>query len=211
MSMMWMRMPGQGWVASGLMFILMWIAMMIAMMLPSALPMLAQFGQNSGSIGHSGSLPVGTGYFAVWTAFGAAVYLPGATWAALMMESARLSRTEPALGAFALIVAGAIQLSKWKVGRLNRCRNPKTCCEPGQTSWREKFQNGIREGVYCVACCSGHMVALVALGAMDPMVMTVIAIIIASEKILPRPRIILEITGFVGILAGGILLARAVF
>ena len=35
MSMMWMRMPGQSWTISTVMFLLMWLAMMVAMMMPS--------------------------------------------------------------------------------------------------------------------------------------------------------------------------------
>lgn len=36
LSMMWLRMPGQSWLAAGTSFMGMWVVMMVAMMLPSA-------------------------------------------------------------------------------------------------------------------------------------------------------------------------------
>src|SRR5947209_783989 len=36
MPMMWMRMRGQTWLASAIIFLLMWLAMMVAMMMPTA-------------------------------------------------------------------------------------------------------------------------------------------------------------------------------
>src|SRR5580765_4455680 len=63
MSMMWMRMRGQTWFASGVSFLLMWLAMMVAMMLPSALPTFLKTKRQSASLCRMAS-----GYFAIWLA-----------------------------------------------------------------------------------------------------------------------------------------------
>src|SRR3974390_291616 len=70
MSMMWMRMPGQTWLASSAMFLLMWLAMMVAMMLPSAMPMLNSYRRWLAGEGVNGisTLIVAGGYFGVWMA-----------------------------------------------------------------------------------------------------------------------------------------------
>ena len=43
MSMAWMRMPGQTWLAAAASFLGMWVVMMVAMMLPSLVPMLRRY------------------------------------------------------------------------------------------------------------------------------------------------------------------------
>src|SRR6266498_2942363 len=65
MSMMWMRMPGQTWSASGLSFLFMWLAMMVAMMVPSALPTFLRTRRHWVSL-----CCMATGYFAIWMAAG---------------------------------------------------------------------------------------------------------------------------------------------
>src|SRR5437899_12882056 len=68
MSMAWMRMPGESWVAAVASFLAMWIVMMIAMMMPSIVPMLSR------SSSRSDRLLAAVAYFVVWTAFGASLY-----------------------------------------------------------------------------------------------------------------------------------------
>src|ERR1700677_4220068 len=45
MSMVWMRMPGETWLAGGLGFLWMWVVMMVAMMLPSLVRMLWRYSE----------------------------------------------------------------------------------------------------------------------------------------------------------------------
>src|SRR5580698_3817457 len=72
MSMMWMPMPGCTWAESGAMFLLMWLAMMVAMMLPSALPTFLKTKRAPASLS-----AMAVGYFAVWLAAGAGIYILG--------------------------------------------------------------------------------------------------------------------------------------
>src|SRR2546421_7553327 len=72
MSMMWMRMPGQTWLASATSFLLMWLSMMVAMMLPSALPTFLKTRRAPVSLS-----VMATGYFAVWVASGTGIYALG--------------------------------------------------------------------------------------------------------------------------------------
>jgi predicted metal-binding membrane protein len=101
MSMMWMRMPGQTWLGSASMFLLMWLAMMVAMMLPSALPMFLGTKRAPGSLS-----AMATGYFAVWLAIGAEIYVLGVLFATAAMRWDALSRVVPLLSGAALIAAG---------------------------------------------------------------------------------------------------------
>jgi predicted metal-binding membrane protein len=48
LSMAWMRMPGQSWLAAAASFLGMWVVMMVAMMLPSLVPMLRRYRQAVG-------------------------------------------------------------------------------------------------------------------------------------------------------------------
>ena len=48
------------------------------------------------------------------------------------------------------------------------------------------FKLGVRHGTYCIGCCWGLMVVLVAAGAMGLAWVALIAVVIFAEKILPR-------------------------
>src|SRR6202051_3077233 len=56
MSMAWMRMPGQTWLAAAVSFLGMWVVMMLAMMLPPLVPMLLRYRQ---AVGRAGGEPPG--------------------------------------------------------------------------------------------------------------------------------------------------------
>ena len=204
MSMMWMPMPGQGWPASIAMFLLMWLVMMVAMMLPSAAPMLLRFRP-----GGTAAL-VACGYFAVWLLVGLGVYALGAAWALSAMRWVVLSRGAPALAGAMLILAGGFQLSRFKAAGLDRCRAPAgrgaaTAAPRGTAALRE----GIRRGLSCVLCCAGPMLALLALGVMSLPAMLAVAVVIASEKLLPEPRSVVLATGWLGVVAGATIVLGA--
>jgi predicted metal-binding membrane protein len=197
MSMMWMRMPGQGWPAAIAMFLLMWLAMMVAMMLPSAAPMFLRFRP-----GATAAL-VAWGYFAVWLLAGLVVYALGAAWALAAMRSAVLSRAAPALGGALLVFAGTLQFSRWKTLGLARCREPlRRGSRASGCTGPEALGEGLRQGLSCVVCCSGPMLALLSLGVMNIVAMLAVAVVIASEKLLPNPRPVVVASGWLGVLAG---------
>ena len=105
MSMMWMRMPGQTWLASATSFLLMWLSMMVAMMLPSALPTFLKTRRAPVSLS-----VMATGYFAVWVASGTGIYALGVAFAAAAMRWEVFSRAVPVLSGASLIAAGGFQI-----------------------------------------------------------------------------------------------------
>jgi predicted metal-binding membrane protein len=196
MSMMWMRMPGQTWSLSALTFLLMWLAMMVAMMMPSALFMFLKTRRQWLSLCYMTS-----GYFIIWLVVGLGVYLLGVKFNDAAMRSEALSRAVPLLSGATLIAAGVVQFTPWKMSYLSRCRSPFGCdspCPQGEKS----FRLGCKQGVDCCACCSALMTTQLILGIMNPIVMVIVAIIIAAEKLLPRPAIIARLGGIAGIIAG---------
>jgi predicted metal-binding membrane protein len=214
MSMMWMRMPGQTWTASFAMFLLMWLAMMVAMMLPSALPMLSNFHRSAGKTNVAGvtTMLVACGYFIIWMVVGIVVYGVGMGWACVTMQSPILSRAVPTMTGTALILAGFFQFTRWKAAGLKRCREPfcvrsnNPCIGPGAG-----FSHGIRQGVSCMICCAGIMLAAVAIGVMNPAVMLVVGVVIAVEKMISKPQSIVRWMGIAAIFAGIVVLLRSIF
>lgn len=196
MSMMWMRMPDQTWFVSVLSFLIMWLAMMVAMMMPSALPMFLKTRRNWTSLCYMAS-----GYFFIWLVAGVGIYVPGMALAMATMRSGSLSRVIPLLWGASLIAAGMIQFTRWKLTYLLRCRSPFGCavsCPQQETS----FRLGCKQGAACCLCCAAPMTAQLVLGIMNPLVMVVVAMVIAVEKFLPRPEIMARLVGIVVILTG---------
>ena len=202
MSMMWMRMPGQSWTISTAMFLLMWLTMMVAMMLPSALPTFLKTRRERASL-----CGMASGYFAIWLAAGVGIYALGILFATAAMCWDWLSRITPALLGTMLVIAGAIQFTRWKMKYLLRCRSPFGCavsCLQHETS----FRLGCKQGATCCVCCAAPMAILLALGMMNPLVIIVVAIVIAAEKLLPRPAIVARLVGIFAVAAGITIIAR---
>jgi predicted metal-binding membrane protein len=196
MSMMWMRMPGQSWTISAVMFLLMWLAMMVAMMMPSVLPTFLKTRRRWVSLCYMAS-----GYFAMWLAAGIGIYALGVALATVEMRSELISRAVPLMLGTALIAAGAIQFTRWKMTRLLRCRSPFGCaasCPQNETS----FRLGCKQGAACCVCCAAPMAIQLTLGIMNPFVMIGVAIVIAAEKLFPRPAIVARLVGISAIIAG---------
>jgi predicted metal-binding membrane protein len=126
MSMAWMRMPGQTWPGAAASFLGMWTSMMVAMMLPALAPPLWAYQRAiAGSVGTGiggRTTFAGTGYFVVWIAFGMTVYPVGAGFAAIEMRQPSLAKAVPAATGVAVIVAGLLQFTAWKMRQLACCR-----------------------------------------------------------------------------------------
>jgi len=192
MSMMWMRMDGQTWFMAATSFLVMWLAMMVAMMLPSALPMFLKTRRRWASLCYMAS-----GYFTIWLAAGVGIYVLGVAFATFAMQSESFSRTVPLLSRISLIAVGAIQFTRWKMKYLLCCR-----AAISYPQHETSFRLGCKQGVACCCCCAAPMMVQLILGIMNPFVMIVVAIVIAVEKLLPRPEITARITGFAAIAAG---------
>lgn len=198
MSMMWMRMSGRTWFASAISFSLMWLTMMVAMMLPSALPTYLKTKRAPLSLS-----VMATGYFAVWLAAGVGIYALGVAFAVATMRWESLSRAVPALSGAALIVAGAFQFTRWKMTGLLRCRSAFGCacvCPERETN----FRLGCKQGAACCRCCAAPMLILIVLGMMTPPVVIGVAIVVAAEKLMPRPEISVRLVGITVIVMGAV-------
>jgi predicted metal-binding membrane protein len=90
---------------------------------------------------------------------------------------------------------------------LLRCRSPFGChssCPEREAS----FGLGCKQGAACCVCCAGPMLILTVLGMMNPFVIIGVAIVIAAEKLLPRPEIIARCVGLAAIVAGVLMTAH---
>lgn len=137
-------------------FIALWAPMMAAMMLPSAAPAVLRRLRSGGRL-HTVPLFVGS-YLAVWTLVGVAVYAlyrPHGPYAA---------------GAIA-ITAGIFELSPYKRHWRRRCR--------------ESVHSGWAFGFHCVGSCIALMLTAVAIGVMSVTWMSVVAVLIFTQKVLP--------------------------
>jgi predicted metal-binding membrane protein len=115
------------------------------------------------------------------------------------------SRIVPALSVAAMIAAGAFQFTHWKKTSLLGCRSPFGCvtaCPDRETS----FGLGCKQGAGCCLCCAAPTLVLVVLGMMNPLVIIGVAIVIAAEKLLPRPTIIARIVGVSTIIMGVVMI-----
>ena len=198
LSMMWLRMPGQTWFASAINFLFMWLAMMVAMMLPSALPTFLKTHRLCTAL-----CSMASGYFATWLAAGVGVYVFGVAFAQVAAQSEPFSRTVPWLLGVSLVFAGATQFTNWKLTHLLRCRSQSGCSETCLSS-EGNFRLGCKQGIACCLCCAAPMAVMLVLGMMNPLVMIAVAIVIALEKLLPRPVIFVRLIGLSSILAGTI-------
>ncbi|MHB8733950.1 MAG: DUF2182 domain-containing protein [Terriglobales bacterium] len=214
MSMTWMGMGGAWWTQAAA-FSWMWLSMMVAMMLPSALPMLRLFLRLCRWRGepHPALLSglVAGGYFLVWSGFGLVAWMVGTAVAHAAMLSERVSHAVPLMGAVALMVAGAYQLTPVKMACLEHCRDPLTfVAQHARTDWRGAVAFGLHHGGFCLACCWALMLIQLALGIMSLSVMIGVAAIIALEKLLPHGRWIARATGLLAIGIGAVQLTQRI-
>jgi predicted metal-binding membrane protein len=206
MSMMWMRMPGQSFPGVAASFLGMWLVMMAAMMLPALTPMLWRYRESVTAV--AGMRLAGlmalviTGYFLVWTLLGLIVFLAGAEFAALEMQSTALARAAPVLVGLVVLGGGALQLTRWKAHRLARCRELPVCGCRSVSSCASAWRHGLRIGLQCVYCCAGFTAILLAIGVMDLRAMAVVTAAISLERLVPAGERMARATGVAVIAAG---------
>jgi predicted metal-binding membrane protein len=209
MSMMWMRMPGQTWLGSASSFLGMWVVMMVAMMLPSVMPMLWRYRQSTGRAGGL-TILVGVGYFFVWAVFGMAVFPLGVASAALAMQQPALARAVPAMIGVVVLLAGALQFTRWKTHHLACCRKAPGRSHRWLTDAGAAWRYGLRQGLHCCYCCVGLTAALLVIGSMDPRAMVLVAVAIAAERLAPAGERVARAMGVVIIGVGLCMVASAV-
>jgi predicted metal-binding membrane protein len=170
-------------VATGLgsfaFFVAVWVSMMAAMMLPGAAPAVFKHTHASG---HVRAVPLFVGsYLGVWTLVGVAVY-------ALYRPHGYF-----AAGAVA-IAAGVYELTPLKRHFRRRCR--------------ERVGSGFGFGVDCVGSSIGLMLMLVALGVMSVTWMSLIAVVVLAQKLLPT-KAVLDVPLALAIIGLGIVILIA--
>lgn len=170
------------WAALGL-FALAWQVHIAAIMLPSSLPLVALFHRVSAAQPAWARLAFHAGYAAVWTAFGAAALAADAVVHRGVDSLPWLAERPWLVGGAVLLVAGAFQFSKLKDACLRECRHPSGFIVrhyrygPGAA-----FEIGVRHGVFCVGCCAGLMVVMVAAGIANLAWMAPLAALMYAEK-----------------------------
>jgi|SRR5579862_5752231 len=213
MSMAWMRAHGQTWPGAAAAFLGMWAVMMVAMMLPSLVPMLWHYRQAVGGPGERRlnrlTALVGVGYFFVWTVFGMAAFPLGVALATVEMQQPALARAVPIAVGVVVLIAGALQFTRWKLRHLACCRESpgrgRTLPPDAGTAWR----HGLRLGLHCSYCCVGPMAILLVVGVMDLRAMALVTAAITVERLAPAGERIARAIGAVVVGAGFLLIARA--
>ena len=136
-------------------FAAVWVVMMAAMMLPGAAPAVLRRAHAGGV--RAVPLFVGS-YLAVWALVGVAVYA--------------LYRPHGTIAAGAVVIAaGAYECTPLKQHFRRRCR--------------ESVRSGFAFGLCCAGSSIGLMLMLVALGVMSVTWMSVIAVLVLAQKLLP--------------------------
>jgi predicted metal-binding membrane protein len=160
-------------------FAVLWVAMMAAMMLPGLVPAVLRHAHASGRV-PAALLFVGS-YLAVWTLVGVAVYI--------------LYRPHGSLAAGAIaIAAGVYEFTPLKQVFRRRCG--------------EHVRSGFELGLYCVGSSIGLMLMMVALGVMSVTWMSVIAVLVIGQKLLPA-RAAIDVPLALAIIGLGILIVVA--
>lgn len=218
MSLTWMPMCGQSWTGAAAAFLGMWTVMMTAMMLPSLIPMLWRYRQSVGGAGASPSalltIPVGAGYFLIWTLLGVAIYLSGAAIMAATMRYPALAGVTPIAIGLVVLTAGVLQFTKWKAHHLaccrdGRCRGSRDCGHASPPTALTALRQGLRLGLHCTQCCAGLTAALIVIGLMDVPAMIAVTAGITLERLAPAGERVARIIGVIVIAAGLFVTLRA--
>jgi predicted metal-binding membrane protein len=160
-------------------FVALWVTMMAAMMLPGAAPAAMRRARANGRV-RAVLLFVGS-YLGVWALVGVAVY--------------PLYRPHgPAAAGALVIAAGVYEFTRLKQDCRRRCR--------------ESVRSGFTFGLYCVGSSMGLMLMLVALGVMSVTWMSVIAVLVLAQKLLP-PRPTVDVPLALAIIGLGVLIVIA--
>jgi len=173
------------------MMFLMWSIMMVGMMLPSIVPTVLVYSAVARNTRKQGRIAAPTmvfvlGYIVLWILFSVAA--TGAQWglSELALLSPSMMSNSSWLTASLLIAAGLYQWLPIKNQCLSHCQSPiqfiSTHWAAGTTG---ALKMGIQHGVFCLGCCWVLMLLLFVGGVMNLIWITMLAIFILLEKVLP--------------------------
>jgi predicted metal-binding membrane protein len=212
LSMTWMRMCGQTWPGAAASFLGMWVPMMVAMMLPSLLPVLWRYRSALRAAGETrvNALTVlaGVAYFCVWTALGLVVFTLGVALAALATHLDSVARAVPLAIGMVIMVAGALQFTRWKARKLACCREGLSRCSPLAADAHTAWRLGLRFGRRCSSACVGFTSILLVTGVMNLGAMVVVTAAITAERLAPAGEHVARAIGVVAFGAGLFLIAK---
>jgi predicted metal-binding membrane protein len=207
-----MSMPQQTWFGAWAWFLGMWMAMTVPMMLPSLIPMLSRYRRSVRGAGglhlHGLTALVSVGYFIIWTGFGAIAGAAGAAVSAFETRWAMVAQWLPIAAGVALLVAGGVQLTSWKGRQLALCRERSGCGSPPAPGGLDAWRHGLRLGVRCSLCCGSLMLALLAMGMMEPVTMSLVTLAITAERLAPAALRVARLTGVAIVVVGVVMIAR---
>jgi predicted metal-binding membrane protein len=180
-------------------FILLWVVMMAAMMFPSVGPVAIMWSRSiaARSTGAQRAWRISTfvgGYLLAWATFGFLAFLA-------LIATERLVDLNPDaahwLGVAIFAVAGVYQLTPLKSACLRHCRSPMmSLLHYGSFRGRARdLRVGAHHGIYCVGCCWGLMIVLVAVGVMNIPAMIALAVVIFLEKLWSHGWVLTRIVG----------------
>jgi len=160
-------------------FVPVWTLMMAAMMLPSVAPAASRYARSGASRRTARTAGLAAGYLAVWAAAGVPAF--GLAWLAGWLTG-RHPGAAHILAVAVFAACGVYQLSGPKDRCLTHCRAPLPLT--GRGRWPGDLAAGVRHGAYCLGCCWGLMVILVAVGVMNVGAMVGLAVVVLTEKTL---------------------------
>jgi predicted metal-binding membrane protein len=163
--------------------------MTVAMMSPSLAPVLWRYHRAMGGTRASGAslLMATAGYFGVWSVIGVAVYLLDVALEAAEQLLPPLHRAMPVVVAAVVLLAAAMQFTRWKARQL-ACWRQASTPGGGTTANAAAWRYGRTLGVHCALACAGPMAALLAVGMMDRRAMTLVTVVITLERVVPPVR-----------------------
>jgi predicted metal-binding membrane protein len=180
-------------------FLGVWTLMMTAMMLPALAPLTTVYLRSIRAVRSRRLRAIRTtglvgGYLLTWIGFGVTAYVAAAL-AALLAEGA--PDTASWAGAGVLAVAGAYQLTPLKDFCLRHCRSPVAFLlhVSGYKGHLRDVRVGMYHGMYCVGCCWGLMVVLIATGVMNLAWMAALTVVIFLEKTWKHGPVLSRIAG----------------
>ena len=176
-------------------FVAMWTAMMLPSMAPVAILWTRSIlRQRWNAVAYYRIALFVFGYLLAWAFAGVLAFFGLAAFEQVLVLASSHGRW---LGAAIFAIAGIYQLTSFKDVCLRHCRSPMSLLIH-YTSFRGPaidIRVGLHHGLYCVACCWGLMLILVAVGVMNILAMALLTIVIFAEKALRHGMLIARLTG----------------
>lgn len=192
----------------------MWWLMMVAMMLPSATPTILLYARVMHHAKRSANTTIVVptsafmlGYLCSWLIF--SIIATFLNWA--LEQSKLLSflmiMNNGFLSGFLLIAVGMYQLSPLKQACLKHCQSPATfIAKHMQAGQLGAYKMGVEHGAYCVGCCWLLMLLLFVGGVMNIVWIAILSIFVLLEKTLPQTVKLPQLSAFLLLVWGTIIL-----